>query len=59
MSVADGYSRDTGNQVKISVALVIVQVLVFSLNNKKWLFVEVEVNSGGHVLISLGLDLFV
>ena len=57
--MADGYSRDTGNQVKISVALVIVQVLVFSLNNKNWLFVEVEVNSGSHVLISLGLDLFI
>lgn len=59
MSVTNRDGRDTGDQVEISVALVVEQVLVLALNDKERLLVEVEVNPRGHVLVSQSLHFFV
>jgi hypothetical protein len=59
VSMSDRDGGDTGDEVDVSVALVVVQVLVFSLDDEKRLFVEVEVHTSWHVLVSEGLDFVV
>jgi hypothetical protein len=59
VSVSNRDSRDTSDKVDIPVTLVVVQVLAFSLNDEKRLFVEVEVHTGWHVLVPQGLNFII
>lgn len=59
MSVSNRDSGDTGDEVKVTVSLVVVKVLVLALYDEDRLFVEVEVDAGRHVLVSESFDLLV
>jgi hypothetical protein len=59
VSVSNRDSRDTSDKVDIPVTLVVVQVLAFALDDKKRLFVEVEVHTGWHVLVPQGLNFII